>query len=297
MQGKIRPALLFLCLSFSATSASLALPIGQRVTIELYNGAKPGTVIDYHPTTGESCVHVDGQESYENHWLYDKDIKVIGGTAPIQAPVETSPAKNTATQNQLQPWPKPDQSQARNQPNPDGKQRKYKIGQRVEYIEWGKWFKAVITGLRDDAYAPYHVHALGFIEQEHWAPESFIRAAGAGPTEPVPGGEANDDKLKEMRGGARTVATAGGGLPLKRYHAVFFVGDHLEDAAPFTITSSKTYTDSEGKLGTYNFDGGSSTFTFHGGNYDGQRAEYETSGGRARIHILGKNGNRIIDCD
>ena len=85
--------------------------------------------------------------------------------------------------------------------------------------------------------------------------------------------------------------------PAKKYHCVFFVADHLEDAAPFTLTSNTAYTDSEGKHGTYSFDQASSTLTFHGGNYDGQRAEYETSGGRPRLHILGPSGRRVIDCD
>jgi hypothetical protein len=37
--------------------------------------------------------------------------------------------------------------------------------------------------------------------------------------------------------------------------------------------------------------------TFHGGVYDGQRAEYETKGGQPQLHILGKSGRRVIDCD
>jgi hypothetical protein len=67
------------------------------------------------------------------------------------------------------------------------------------------------------------------------------------------------------------------------------------DAAPFTITGDSTYTDSEGKRGTFSF--ASTTLTFHGGNCDGQRAEYETTGGRPQIHILGWSGRRVIDCD
>jgi hypothetical protein len=86
-------------------------------------------------------------------------------------------------------------------------------------------------------------------------------------------------------------------VPTKEYHCVFFVGDHLEDVAPFTITGNSTYTDSEGKRGTYSFTSASSTLTFHGGNYDGQRAKYETSGGQPQLHILGPSGRPVIDCD
>ena len=76
-----------------------------------------------------------------------------------------------------------------------------------------------------------------------------------------------------------------------------YIVDHLEDTASFTLTANGAYTDSEGKRGTYGFNSSSSTLTFHGGNYDGQRAEFETSGGRARLHILGPSGRRVIDCD
>jgi hypothetical protein len=94
-----------------------------------------------------------------------------------------------------------------------------------------------------------------------------------------------------------TQSGSGGAVPAKEYHCVFFVGDHLQDVAPFTITGNSTYTDSEGKRGTYSFTAASSTLTFHGGNYDGQRATYETSGGQPQIHILGPSGRAVIDCD
>jgi len=101
-----------------------------------------------------------------------------------------------------------------------------------------------------------------------------------------------------MRGATAATPTqpgSGGGVPAKQYHCVYFVGNQLVDAAPFTITGNSTYTDSEGKRGT--FTSASSTLTFHGGNYDGQRAEYETSGGQPQLHILGPSGRRVIDCD
>jgi guanyl-specific ribonuclease Sa len=180
--------------------------------------------------------------------------------------------------------------------------RKYKVGQRVEYHYDGKWFKAIITKVRDNDRYQYRIHPLGYEDtMDTWVPEeeSWIRSAGSGPTEPVPGGEANDPTLKAMRGTTAAApaqpASGGGAVPARPYHCVFFVGDHLEDAAPFTITGNGTYTDSEGKRGTYSLN--SSTLTFHGGNYDGQRAEYETKGGQPQLHILGPSGRRVIDCD
>jgi hypothetical protein len=81
-------------------------------------------------------------------------------------------------------------------------------------------------------------------------------------------------------------------VPAKKYHCVVFIGDHLQDTSPLTITGNGTYSG-----GTYSFNPAASVLTFHGGDYDGQRAEYETSGGRPVLHILGKSGRRVIDCD
>jgi hypothetical protein len=88
---------------------------------------------------------------------------------------------------------------------------------------------------------------------------------------------------------------SGGEVPAKHYHCVMFIVDHLVDTAPFTITGNGTYTDSEGKRGTYNLDSASSTLTFHGGNLDGQRAQYDTK--TKHLHILGPSGRRVIECD
>ncbi len=103
----------------------------------------------------------------------------------------------------------------------------------------------------------------------------------------------NADALKRMRGAAATSTQP----PAKEYHCVYFVGNQLVDAAPLTITGNSTYTDSEGKRGTYSSNSPSSPLTFRGGNYDGQRAEYDTSGGLPQLHILGPTGRRVIDCD
>jgi hypothetical protein len=95
--------------------------------------------------------------------------------------------------------------------------------------------------------------------------------------------------------GARAQTDSGGGVPAKHYHCAMFIVDHLVDTAPFTITGKGTYTDSNGKPGTYTFDSASSTLTFHGGNLDGQRAQYDTK--TKHLHILGPSGRRVIECD
>jgi len=190
-------------------------------------------------------------------------------------------------------------------------QRKYKVGQHVEYVSDGKWFQAVILSVASDAdvanFGPYHVyrvHSLGYNEYgDAWVGDfqdnrAQLRPAGSGPTEPVPGPASNGGAADEPKKTAPGAAAATGGQPpAKKYHCVFFLSDHLEDTAPFTINGAGSYTDSDGKGGTFVFNSSSSTLTFHGGNYDGQRAEYETSGGRARLHILGPSGRRVIDCD
>ncbi len=301
---RIQLLLLSLSLSLSATSA-IALPIGQRVTIDLFDGPHPGTVVGYHPSTGESEVRVDGEgdspTNHVTHWLYDKDIHVTGGAAAVPEAAAPPAQKNTTPatpQSSLQPWPKPHQPPSWTQAAGARNEQKYKVGQRVEFVQYGKWFKGIITALRDDAYAPYQIHGLGFeMHDKSWSPASFIRPPNSGTTEPVPGGEENDDLLRQMRGGPQTAATPGGGVPAKHYKAVLKVGDHQEDAAPFTITGSRTYTDSVGTQGTYSFDQASSILTFHGGNYNGARAQYEMNYGVPRLFILGKDGNRIIDCD
>jgi hypothetical protein len=295
MPTRIDSVLLSLCLSLCATSA-MALPIEPRVTIDTGNGSASGTVVDVHPTTGDSKVYIEGHEDYEGQRPYDKNIHADGAAAKPGA--VTQSAQNTTVQ-------------AQPQPSAANAQLKYKVGQPVEYVDNGKWYKAIITEVRDDSadhydrkiYAPYRVHPLGYNGlTDRWVCcadftdfRSQLRPAGSGPTEPVPGGEANDVVLKAMRGATAATPTqpgSGGRVPAKQYHCVYFVGNQLVDAAPLTITGNSTYTG-----GTYSLDSASSTLTFRGGDFDGQRAEYETSGGRPQLHILGKSGRRVIDCD
>ena len=125
------------------------------------------------------------------------------------------------------------------------------------------------------------------------APAAAVASKGQAPQNVAAAGAANDDAQKRPRGAAATSTQP----PAKQYHCVYFVGNQLVDAAPLTITGNSTYTDSEGKRGTYSSNSPSSPLTFHGGNYDGQRAEYDTSGGLPQLHILGPTGRRVIDCD
>jgi hypothetical protein len=274
-------------------------------------------VIRLRPNDADAYQHLG--EAYERLNMpkeaaaaYEKqaDILLSGNAAPalVAAPAtRPTPAATpppAATPRAQNPAP-----QAPPQPPAANGQTSYKVGQRVDYIYNGKWYKAIIVGVRDDRadhldgklYSPYRVHPLGYeTTMDSWVccadfsdHRSQLRAAG-GPTEPVPGGEANDPVLRGM--GAPTAAGPAQ-PPAKQYHCVFFVGDHLSDVAPFTLTGSNTYTDSEGKRGTFSYDMVTATLTFHGGNYDGQRAEYEMRGGKPQIHILGPSGRRVIDCD
>lgn len=88
---------------------------------------------------------------------------------------------------------------------------------------------------------------------------------------------------------------SGGGVPAKSYHCVMYAGGQLITVASLTITGPGTYTDRDGKKGTYTFDSSSSTVTFHGGNYNDQNAEYDSK--TRHIHILGPSGRRVIECD
>ena len=176
-------------------------------------------------------------------------------------------------------------------------QRQFRVGQRVEYVDGGKWYKAVITNVATDEdvanFGPYHVyrvHSLGYTS-DSWAGDftdarAQLRAAGAGATEPVPGGESNDAVLIAMHAGASVKVSA---PAAKHYNCA--VGNS------FTITGSGTYTDADGTRGRYTFNASSSTLTFAGGSFDGQRARYELSYGLARLHILGPSGRAVIDCD
>jgi hypothetical protein len=261
---------------------------------------------DAYQRLGDSYTRLHMSKEAAAAYEKQADILISGNAAPAPQPVR-APAR------QLNPPPQNTPPQTHPQPpgaNGHLAQLTYKVGQRVEYVDNGKWYKAVITEVRDDSanqldgrmYAPYRVHPLGYNDlTDRWVccadfsdHRSQLRPAGSGPTETVPGGEANDVVLKSMGGHA---AAAPGQPPAKQYHCVYFVSDHLVDAASFTLTSNSAYTDSDGKRGTFSYNAATSTLIFRGGNYDGQHAEFDTAGGKPQIHILGATGRRVIDCD
>jgi len=298
----------------------LTVPLGRHLAKAQQQGYKTGDVVEVKWIDDWVMAKVDQCLNASTCMVYFYDVRTqkydTRSTAimtdHMRTTVNKPPTKSdTSKQGNDDAATVPSQTeQPPSSANEQLKQLKYKVGQRVEYVYNGNWYKAIIIKVRDDSaehldgriFAPYRVHPLGYNEHEDaWVccvdftdRRSQLRPAGSGPTEPVPGGEANDEVLKAME---RTTAAAPTQPPVKRYHCVYFVGDHLVDAAPFTITRNSTYKDSVGNGGTYNFNSASSTLTFHGGNYDGQRAEYETTGGRPRLHILGPSGRRVIDCD
>jgi hypothetical protein len=300
----------FLGLALLATSQATAqrpeikFKVGDHVEVDtLYTSDHPENSMWWRAGT---IVEIVDPESPYGHYVVklDKDGREM--TFRWASPQWIRPAQNAGNQ----PADKDKEPQAQPEPSTVSVKLKYKVGQRVEYHDNGLWYKAIIIKIRDDSagqldgriYAPYRVHLLGYNENlDAWVccvndddHRTQLRPAGSGPTEPVPGGEANDEVLKAL---SKATAATPTQPPAKQYHCVYFVGDQLVDAAPFTITSNSTYKDSDGKRGTYLFNSASATLTFHGGNYDGQRAEYETSGGQPQLHILGPSGRRVINCD
>jgi hypothetical protein len=273
--------------------------VGDKVEVDtLYTSTHPEESKWWR---GGTVTGIVDPESPYGHYVVKLDMDGRETTYRWADPQWIRPAQAAA----IQPAGKEPKPQA---PDPNG-QLKYRVGQRVEYIYDGKWYKAIIIKTRDDSadhldgriYAPYLVHPLGYNgNTDSWVcctndadPRTQLRPAGSGPTEPVPGGEANDEILRTMGHGP---AATPGKPPAKEYQCVYFVTDQLIDAAPFTLTGNGSYTDSDGKRGSYTF-GAGSTMTFHVGNYDGQKAEYDVHGGTPEIHILGPSGRRVIDCD
>ena len=163
MPTKISSALLSLCFSLGTTNA-MALPIGQRVTIDTWNGSASGTVVDFHPSTGESKVHIDGRQAYEDNWLYDKDIHVGGAAA--QPTAKPPAAQNTTPKTQLQP-------------SAANEQLKHKVGDRIECQVTGNWQPGTIVKVQlgGDGELFYLVNNDGEASAwDRWASSSQIRA-------------------------------------------------------------------------------------------------------------------------
>ncbi len=120
-------------------------------------------------------------------------------------------------------------------------ERAYRVGSRVEYVDGGRWFKAIIVQVATDAevadFGPYHVylvHSLGY-DDDAWVSgfadyRAQLRPAGSGKTEPVPGGEANDRVVRSLLAAAgsgavqRQASAAGAGIPSGHYGCSFAGG-------------------------------------------------------------------------
>lgn len=188
----------------------------------------------------------------------------------------------------------------------DGATPKFHVGQRVEVVDNGKWYKAVITSLPGPDKG-YGIHYIGYpkgsgdtVEGREW----LIHPDGSEQTEPLGRlGEANDEVLRAMRGAApvAVVGSGTGGILVKRYscqgHNLGYTGTVWTVQAvpeqPFAIDAGGRYTDSNGVHGTYTYDSASSTLTFHGGKNDNIRAQHDANG---TLHILSPRGLRVIDC-
>jgi hypothetical protein len=208
--------------------------------------------------------------------------------------------------------------------NEQMKQLTYKVGQRVEYVYNGKWYKAIIVALRDDSadhvlsgrklYSPYRVHPLGYeTTMDTWVccadnadHRTQLRPAGSGPTEPVPGGEANDPVLKAARGSTaaqpnqnRQAGSNKGGsaVPLGEYNCVAMArqvgGGELIHVGGFTLQAGGAYEDEDNGRGTFTYDSGKHEITFRGAAMDGQVGRYDA----ATATFTLKSAHNSVDCD
>src|ERR1700682_2360474 len=120
---------------------------------------KPNDSDAYHQL-GEAYSRLGMNAEASQAFEKEADLLVSGSVAAAPSPARkvTQPAQNARLQAQTPP------------PVANG-QRKYKAGQRVEYVYNGKWFKAIIVKVASDAnvanFGPYHVyrvHSLGYNE-------------------------------------------------------------------------------------------------------------------------------------
>ena len=101
-----------------------------------------------------------------------------------------------------------------------------------------------------------------------------------------------------FRASVHAQGDSGAGVPAKKYTCVFSINGMLQTVPGFTITGPGTYEDPSGKKGTYTFDSGSSTLTFHGGINDNKNAECVSKGaGKMTIYVLSDNGHRAYTCN
>jgi Tetratricopeptide repeat len=176
----------------------------------------------------------------------------------------------------------------------------YCVGQRVEYGVGGKWYKAIITEIASAAdiadQGPYHVylvHSLGFTQSGAWVGDftdarAQLRAPGSGATEPVPGGEANDEMLKAMRG----ESSLGGPIGMGKYVCTTNADKMLARVGGFTLLAGGAYTDESNVRGTFGYDPKSGRINFNGAGMNGQKGTYDS--GRKLFTV--QSGNNWVDC-
>jgi hypothetical protein len=181
-----------------------------------------------------------------------------------------------------------------------------RVGQRVEAADGGRWYQSVVIDVRP-ATTPFNgtmieqryrcrTHPIGYEStMDSWKPVSFLRPVGTGRAEPIPGGaKASDATLDSIRRrGAAAPASAG--VATGHYACVTFLNGMLVSNGDLTITGAGSYT-AAGAAGTYTYNPQTSLLQFRGAGFGGQTADYENRA-RPTIHIHGRSGNRIMDCE
>ena len=212
---------------------------------------------------------------------------VANTPGPARAPAQNPPGQNT---------PVPPAAVAANNCG-----HGYCVGQRVEYGVGGKWYKAIITEIASAAeiadQGPYHVylvHSLGFAQSGAWVGDftdarGQLRAAGSGVTEPVPGGEANDEVLKAMRG----ESSVGGPIGMGKYVCTTSADKMLARVGGFTLLAAGAYTDESNNRGTFGYDPKSGRINFTGAGMNGQTGMYDS----VRKLFTVQSGNNWMDCE
>ncbi len=287
-----------------ATQIAQTVPykVGDRVEVML-SGTRwdPATIVKVTPGAPYPYeVRIDGEAWTRVAW--NEVIRAPAG-GQQQAQHQTPPQRGTGpaapTANHAMPPP----AAARHPAGGDGLCR---VGQRVEAADGGRWYQSVVIDVRP-ATTPFNgtmieqryrcrTHPLGYEStMDSWKPVSFLRPVGTGPAEPIPGGaKASDATLDSIRrGGAAAPPPAG--VATGHYACVTFLNGMLVSNGDLTITGPSTYTASGG-AGTYSYNPQTALLQFRGSGFGGQTADYENLV-RPKIHIHGRTGNRIMDCE
>ena len=220
--------------STSADRANAQVLGSPGDTVEVTWAGKP-TKGKVDTCTSTSCylfLYDDELERWSDGTAYFPKKEIRG----LKGPARAEPATPEAAGPEAARPQTPQADAAPEAAIPPVPQRSYEVGQRVQYVEGGRWFEAVITQVATDEevanFGPYHayrVHALGYGD-DAWVGgftdnRAQLRPAGTGPTEPVPGGAANDPVLRSLQaatpGEAAPPQAAGAGIPPGHYGCSF----------------------------------------------------------------------------